>query len=454
MLREIPESWYVEYKRQINDGKMLAKSISALANTYGGWLIIGVEESDGDESVATGFPGLDSNELSRLQQQLGESINARLQPVPHYEHRVLNGPCEPIGLAPDRSVVVVHVPMSVRTPHIHSDGRVYERVGDTSQPRHVAERHRLDELWRRGDQVRDETADWIAEDLQLSKAEDETPYLRLMLLPDPWNKKHRLPSISVSRFQELLNEPGTDQIGINFDSVYSTNKGFVARHVHDNHPRRLGLTMKIATDYSCDVIVPLNIVSHHSDQLLEALPSQYEYAERYVRLLNDRSYTGHPDWPPVEVVDLNPLLNVLFAITSQYRGLLRLVTADLQFQFKACCVNMWRRFPFLDVPHIIDDFSQHGVPMLMNDEILVPQGEDPDTFGTADCSEEWESPLGEEFRSVIDQSMQIFLPLLYALGVSRVMDGTDSESDGFTQALVAASQRAVPLNITNAPFSR
>ena len=202
VLREVPESWHVEYKRTIDDAKTLAKAFGAFANTYGGWMIIGVEENDGAKNTAQEFPGLNDEELSLLLRRLGSSINAHLRPVPHYEHRVLKGPCEAIGLRNNQAIVVVHVPMSVHTPHLQTDGRVYQRVGDTSQP--IKERRLLDELWQRADSVRQATRLWIDDDPELSKGEGEAPYLRLLFVPDPWNKGYRLPSMSPRRFQETL----------------------------------------------------------------------------------------------------------------------------------------------------------------------------------------------------------------------------------------------------------
>ena len=190
VLRQVPESWHIEYKLAIDDTKTLAKALGALANTYGGWLIVGAAESDDVDNTARDFPGLNTEDLSLLLQRLGSSINANLRPVPHYEHRVLKGPCEAIGLSERRSIVVVHVPMSVHTPHLGRDGRVYQRVGDTSQPTPINDRRLLDELWQRGDRVRKATRLWIEDDPEFSQGEAERPYIRLMFVPDPWNNKY------------------------------------------------------------------------------------------------------------------------------------------------------------------------------------------------------------------------------------------------------------------------
>ena len=43
-LVDIPEGWFVEYKRDPCLPKVYAKEASAFANTHGGWLFVGLEE--------------------------------------------------------------------------------------------------------------------------------------------------------------------------------------------------------------------------------------------------------------------------------------------------------------------------------------------------------------------------------------------------------------------------
>ena len=39
-LCDVSEGWYVEYKEKVPNPSSIAKSISAFANTYGGWLFM------------------------------------------------------------------------------------------------------------------------------------------------------------------------------------------------------------------------------------------------------------------------------------------------------------------------------------------------------------------------------------------------------------------------------
>ena len=444
VLRAVPESWHVEYKLVIDDTKTLTKALGAFANTYGGWLIVGVEESEGAEKTAQNFPGLSAEELSLLLQRLSSSIDGNLRPVPHFEHRVVSGPCEEVGLSEGQSVVVVHVPMSVHTPHLQTDGRVYQRVGDTSQP--IKERRHLDELWQRADSVRQATKLWIDDDPEFSKGEGKAPYLRLLFVPDPWNKGYQLPPMSPRRFQETLNQPGLG-MSIPFDSVFSTNNGYIARHIFSNNPRHLGLTLTVRRDFSCDIIMPFNVFNGVKDQLLQSLASKYENAESYVKLLVNKGYWREDEWMDLDVVDLNPLLYRLIAITNQYRALLRLVTSDSDFHFKARVLQAWRRLPFLDVPQVIESFTHYGVPMPMSDELTIPPGTDPDTFAPLQIEANSSAEPDDELWQRMDQAIPILFRVFTAFGVSGLLNDDGEIVEGVAHSLVQAAQRSTPINV-------
>ena len=440
VLKEVPESWHVEYKLAINDAKTLAKQLGAFANTYGGWLLIGVKESDGPEKKAEEFPGLDGKKLSLLLQRLGSSVNGHLQPVPHYEQKVFVGPCEVIGLPEGRSIVLVHVAMSTHTPHLQRDGRVYHRVGDTSQPQPINERRLLDELWQRGDRVRQATRQWIERDPEFSEGEGERPYLRLMFVPDPWNKKYRLPSMSPGQIQEVLNQPGLSRYRFGFDAVFPTGDGFIARHVVSNNPGTIGLTLSVYRDYSCDIIVPLNVLTGTRENLPKLLGDRYEHGDSYVKMLLDRGY-WHADQIFLSVVDMNPLLSVVFAITSQYRALLRLVTPEPVFHFKARVLHGWRKVIFFDVPEVIEGFARYGVPMPMHDEWTIPPGTDPDTFVPVGQVPDKGREADNEIQQGVDQAVVILFRLLSAFGVSGFVNDEGEINRGFEGSLLKAADR-------------
>ena len=169
--------------------RTLLKAVAAFANTHGGWLFLGVDEVSDGEHTAAEFPGIDTGGVERTLQWLRQSVNAHVSPLPDFKSRVLQGPCDRIGLADDRFVIVIQVPRSNNTPHISSNGRIYVRVADSSEPQdYVKDRSLLDELTRRGDRIRDATRSWVERDPEFSEDEANTPFVRLMLTPDLWHR--------------------------------------------------------------------------------------------------------------------------------------------------------------------------------------------------------------------------------------------------------------------------
>ena len=252
--------------------------------------------------------------------------------------------------------------------------------------------------------------------------------------------------MSLRRFQEVLNSPSPTLYSVHFDAVFSTANGFVGRHIFKNNPRDLGLTLSIYRDCSCDIIVPLNVFSGVSDELRHTLANRYEYADQYVQLLTDKGYWNEDDWMPLGVVDLNPLLNVLIAMTNQYRALLNLVTSNAEYHFKARILQAWRKVVFLDVPQVIESFSRYGVPMLMRDEVTIPPGVDPDTFALVGTARNDDTETTHAFADGVSQAISIFLRVFSAFGVSGLLNDECPMTDGVTHSLLEAARRGAPVN--------
>jgi predicted HTH transcriptional regulator len=101
VLKDVNEGWYVEYKREVSKAPDIAKSISAFANTYGGWLFYGIEEKSKSEPVAGSFPGVARAELDSALQRVRQAVATHVNPSPHFDTKLVWGPHDPIGLPAD-----------------------------------------------------------------------------------------------------------------------------------------------------------------------------------------------------------------------------------------------------------------------------------------------------------------------------------------------------------------
>jgi hypothetical protein len=122
---QLPESVNLDYKRDMPAGEKLAKTISSFANTFGGIVVIGVDEDDQSR------PRVPSDGLAfepKLEERVWSVVTDHIYPPVLPEVRV----CPPVN---DRTFVVVRVPQSATTPHaVRHNTSVYLRTGNITKP--------------------------------------------------------------------------------------------------------------------------------------------------------------------------------------------------------------------------------------------------------------------------------------------------------------------------------
>lgn len=110
---QVPEGLRLEYKKELygtsdRDKRELLKDVSALANSHGGHLVLGIDETAG---VATEVAGIESqnsdNEVLRIEQMVRSGIEPVISGI-----RIRSIPVEP-----NRYVFVLRIPRSSHPPH-------------------------------------------------------------------------------------------------------------------------------------------------------------------------------------------------------------------------------------------------------------------------------------------------------------------------------------------------
>jgi hypothetical protein len=131
------ENSFLDYKREFpND---LAKTIAAMANTLGGVILIGVDETnDGKPQLPLlGIP----NDRGLEERVLNVVLDNMTPPV---IPEIVTCPNE----AGDQAIVVIRIPQSENSPHaLHRNTSVYIRTGKRNKPEDLAELGRID--WMR-----------------------------------------------------------------------------------------------------------------------------------------------------------------------------------------------------------------------------------------------------------------------------------------------------------------
>ena len=163
----------------------MRKAFLRLLTNNGGWLFLGVKE-DGRDHVADSFPGIPDSQVNPALDSIRNAAKYLLNPPIFYNVRLFPGPTDSIGLGEGHSIIVVQVPEGPNSPYIHNDGRIYRRVGDSSQPVSVTDRSTFDLLAQRGEEARKRLAERVLWSPVTSKGEENQPYIHLSILSDPY----------------------------------------------------------------------------------------------------------------------------------------------------------------------------------------------------------------------------------------------------------------------------
>lgn len=256
-LRDVAEGWYVEYKREVVNTKSIGKSLAAFANHYGGWIFFGIKGVTDGSNVAEAFPGLGGQEVSTLIESLRNAAKDVVNPSPYYEHIVLNGPCPEIELLDNRAIVAVTVPSGPDAPYIHSDGRIYRRVADASDPKPETDRFTLDYLWQRRQKAHERLTSFLEQEPLLSKGEEDLSFIDLFLLTDPLQASGQYSNLAFTKFTELMSDTHTPGISILYDNFYTMANGMIARQINSADPYNLVPTWRFYRTGFSHVSLPI-----------------------------------------------------------------------------------------------------------------------------------------------------------------------------------------------------
>ena len=219
ILFQVKEGWYIEYKRQLPNARAIAKSISSFSNTYGGWLFYGIAEKSKDDAVAGVFPGIDQADIDPSLQCIRQAVSEYINPIPYFNIKVFQGPCEELDMLGDKAIICVQIPSSLAAPHVHRSGQIYRRVADSSEPCPENDRFFLDQLFRRGTELRNAYREWLDRDPDFSESEKNRPYLRLLLVTDLWGERGLSTNLNASDVRAIINQPKALVSGLPFDGT-------------------------------------------------------------------------------------------------------------------------------------------------------------------------------------------------------------------------------------------
>lgn len=433
ILLSVSEGWYVEYKQQVPSASAVAKSITAFANTYGGWLFYGIAEKSKEDAVAGAFPGIPCEDADGVLQRIRQAVANHAQPSPYFRVKALMGPVKAIGLPEGRCIMMAQIPWGPEAPYIHKDGRIYRRVGDGSEPRPENDRFILDQLWGRSGKITQDYADWIGRALETSEAEEKGAYVRLFFIADFWQDHSLMKGISLQKVREIMSDI-KGSFTIPFENVYQTSGGFICRQTANNDPEMLGLTWKLSRNCESEVIIPLSKFRDNNVDELGKWFDGYEHIARFLQLCKKQRYTRPT------VIDLNILLHVLLGIARIQTALVKEFGWTAPVFAKMEISGIWRTIPFFDTLYALNEYEKHGLPLGLRDKITINPGRDQNSFIQLDGLDNDDL---ESHRIVM--ATKLFVIIALALGIPP-HTGSEEDEETFSNSVggfLEAGMRAI-----------
>lgn len=369
ILREVPEGWYVDYKEQLIEQSKLAKHLSAFANQYGGWLIFGVKECDptskADGRFAGEFPGLNPQDVATLIERVRNAARDQVNPTPIYQIKSLIGPCEQLGLAENRSIVVIEIPQGDFPPYVESKGRIYRRVSDSSDPVPENDRNAIDHLFQRARQSENRLNDFFRKPAWFDP-EIRNPYIRLFFMHDPSLTPKAKSTIKFHEFKQFMTtEPEWGDTL--YDNFSATSWGYVARHVGRNSRDLALFQFQYNSNLSATACIPLNCCE-------STQANENPYFMNYTNLSEFLPELPKNPYYPHYIVDCNIVFASILGAIKKFKSLLARENVDNNFHLKIITNNTLRTIPFLNFSSYVKFIQQNGLPIGLEEESSFPKG--------------------------------------------------------------------------------
>lgn len=400
VLKKVHEGWYVDYKVAPLNTRGYAKAISAMANTYGGWIFIGVQEESRNHNVAGALLGVNSEQSDIICQNIRQSVMEHLNPQPFFEIRSITSPEAEVG----EKIICLHVPSSPKAPIIHSDGRIYRRINDASEP--VAENNRnvVEHLLKRVDQFESFYKNWFDRDPELSEAEDGVTYLRLIALCDYWEEEKLWLEESAKDFVKLLTTHSDGAtFSMEYNNFFTQKNGFVCRCVNTDNAKQITGTLLFWRDLRSEFWLPLpsfnvNYYSTYNNR-----------CDELDELVNYLFSHGHGNSTVLDLSQAFGAIDGFFALNRKFQQHLG-YAGDTQVKFKLR--NAWRRIPALALKPDELGWNKYGVPIILHETIASLASGKVETFETVNLHKKSDITYENLFLSA-----PFFIKFLHSIGL-------------------------------------
>ncbi|ODS36656.1 hypothetical protein BEH94_11740 [Candidatus Altiarchaeales archaeon WOR_SM1_SCG] len=360
-LNTVAEGWYVEYKREKQKGKKIAKSISSFANSYGGIYFVGIEHDD-KTNCAKNILGVDdSPDIIR------DSVSGNLQPFPYFE-------TFSIPLAIGKKVIMVVISEGGNPPYIHSDGRIYRRQEAASEPIHESNRHTVDMLYTKAEKYMKKLEEFRKIDYNFCMGESN-PHLEIFINTKPFNHFTVPDLFNNAKFSEILSKfsekytikekIGDSEVSIGgnipFDTLNTYPNSIAIRQRIGNDITYNGLTVELDIYGNTKILIPL---------INAKLDDYNKFDENYMNVT--KKY--HPDsFYSLTFLDPINIFGGIMGILNRYSNFLLSYGYEDSIEIKVRLINCYGSTLYFYSKRFIEHIEKCGLPVCMKEEQYFPE---------------------------------------------------------------------------------
>ncbi len=362
LLTGVAEGWYVDYKSEDLGARKNGQHLSSFANQYGGWLFFGIKE-DGDTHTAKTFVGIDNSQLDSIRVSLREGSSAHVHPEVYYEDKVIYGPMPEIDLPEGRFILLVYVPKGLKTPYVHSSGRIYRRIADHSDPKPETDRFLLDALWKRSHEMREHWEEFLTKTPLLSSEQQGSTWIHIFIVPDVYKEDpHKI--LTYDDFLVLRSSSADLGPWAPMNRIVTTSDGYLAQQANDAGAELNPLSFRWWYKGDARFSIPLNT---YDMARFRSLVGKYKSAEEYLAVIHKQNFRN------IKIADFSKVLIALMALVNQYLTLRKLAGDTRTLYARMIIENSTMISPFLDEPGFIRRVNENGIPVVEDSNICMPQ---------------------------------------------------------------------------------
>lgn len=357
---EVSEGWTLEYKQEIVKSKDIAKSIASFANSEGGWYIVGIKEKE-NSNIAEKIMDINLETSKKPDNTINTAIKSNIRPIPTFNIKLLENPNES-----NKGVVVVYVEKGYDVPYFTNDGRVYYRIGESSDPEILKDKCLFEKLMERKNILKNKLDNFTSNNMPMP-TNNQNPLLELNVY-----LKHDLPlyfeDFYFKEFIEKLKNQFTEPAPI-FDGLATASlKNMEIIPTQNSYILFFKEENNVSTFVNPTIVLEIYNQGHMKFKLI--LPRLIdEHSLEYYYVLESLLENEISD---LKIIDFNNVITVFAILIGQYINFVRQYDFKNSFYLSLELTNYRLSIPYFDSKEFILGVYDKIIPVNLKPKIYAP----------------------------------------------------------------------------------